>query len=195
MYGLLDAVKSTGYILRRKMTMKNLLLFIFLLLVFFLLFSLLSLIRYFIIVFIVLISILLGALSTMYQRITVIPLGVDLVVFVTVLNGVAYGSFVGALVGFCSYFLGQVLTARFNHTTFVSLPAITFLGILAGLFSEVSIAPLGFTLTVVFDAIVIPIYLFLGSDWFKSAVFVVGHIAVNYWLFYHLAGIILEVMV
>lgn len=191
----LRLITSVGQAIRKQLTVENFLLLLFTILILFLVFFFFSILRFFLVFLIVLSCILLGALSTLYQRITVISLGIDLIVFFTVVAGAAFGPLVGAFVGFSSYFLGQVITNRFNQTTFVSLPAVTLMGLLAGFFASYPIATLGITLTILFDFIIVPIYLLMGSSWFRSTVFVVGHILTNWWLFTTLGEPMLSLLV
>ena len=126
--------------------------------------------------------ILFGTLSLMYNRWVRVSLGVELIMMGTVITTVAYGVFPGMVVGFTSLFFAEVLTSRFTYSTFVSFAGLFVVVVVASRL-EFGIMLTGMLMTLLYDAIIAPGYVIMGSSPWRTAIFVVTHLLFNFWMF------------
>ena len=133
--------------------------------------------------------IILGAVSMIYNRWVKLSLGVEFVMLGLVITSITLGRLPGLVVGVVSLFMAEVIAERFTYSTFVSFIGIAVVALVApNVFHQTnSITSAGIILTVIYDAIIIPGYLLLGSNVGRSALFVVTHIIFNVWVFSFLA--------
>lgn len=120
--------------------------------------------------------------------------GFELCTMATVITALAYGPAFGVFTGFFSIFGGFVLSGHFKPTYFVSVLAMPLIGILAPLFSHLPLLYLGLLMAIIYDAIILPLYVLFGSRVVSSVVFFVTHMLFNYWVFTSVAPIILGLL-
>src|SRR3989338_2485885 len=139
----------------------------------------------------------LGAVSMLYNRWVRVSLGFELVMLGLVITAVAFGRLAGLVVGFTGLFLAEVLSGRFTHSTFVSFIGLAVVGLAApnafGIL-EGNITLTGILLTVIYDAVIAPGYVILGSNPGRTGLFVVTHLAFNAWVFSFAAPLILRLL-
>lgn len=141
--------------------------------------------------------IFLGAISMLYNRWIKVSVGVELVMLGTIITSVAFGRLPGLVVGLVGLFLAEIISERFTYSTFIS-----FIGIAAAAmaapdvfqWANHSITSTGIILTIIYDAIIIPGYLLLGSDIGRSAFFTVTHIIFNIWVFSFIAPLLFRIL-
>ncbi|MBN2368688.1 hypothetical protein JXC34_06715 [Candidatus Woesearchaeota archaeon] len=122
--------------------------------------------------------------------------GFELCLMATVLTSLAYGPVIGALAGFISIFTGFVLSSYFKPTYFISVLAMPLMGLIVPIFRELPLFYLGVLMTLIYDAIVLPLYVCIGSSrTVSAAVFFITHILLNAWVFSALAPFIYNLMV
>ena len=140
--------------------------------------------------------ILLGILSFLHNRFFRLShtIGFELCTFATVLTGVAYGPGIGALTGAVSITGGMIVGGYFKHSSFISIITLPLMGVLAYYFRDLPITTLGVAITILYDAIIIPFYILLGSRISKSIVFIITHIFINFWIFSTVAPFMLNIM-
>lgn len=138
----------------------------------------------------------LGAVSMIYNRWIKVSVGVELVMLGLVINSIAFGRLPGLIVGLVGLFLAEIISERFTYSTFVSFIGIAVIAVIApNIFHQTnSITSAGIILTVIYDAIIIPGYLLLGSNVGRSAFFVVTHIIFNIWVFSFIAPMMFRVL-
>lgn len=140
----------------------------------------------------------LGAVSMIYNRWIKISVGVEFVLFGLVITSVAFGRLPGLVVGVVSLFLAEVISERFTYSTFVSFVGVAVVALIAPnvfQWANHSIMAAGIILTIIYDALIIPGYLLLGSDIGRSSFFVVTHLIFNIWVFSFIAPLVLRVLV
>ncbi len=140
--------------------------------------------------------IVLGAVSMVYNRWLKLSLGIEFIMLGLVITSIVSGRLPGLVVGILGLFLAEVIAERFTYSTFVSFIGLVVVALIAPIvFDQTnSITSAGIILTVVYDAIIIPGYLLLGSSIGRSALFVVTHIAFNVWAFSFLAPAFFRVL-
>jgi len=138
----------------------------------------------------------LGAVSMLYNRWIKISLGFEFVMLGLVLTAIAFGTVPGLIVGLVGLFLAEILSERFTYSTFVSFAGIIVVALLAhtvfGLTN--SITATGIILTLIYNLIIIPGYLLLGSSIGRSALFSVTHLIFNIWVFSFIAPLLFRLL-
>lgn len=139
----------------------------------------------------------LAAVSMLYNRWIKVSLGVEFVMLGLVVTTLAFGRLPGLIVGIVGLFLAEVLSERFTYSTFVSFIGIAVVGLVApnifGMTGE-SITATGIIMTLVYDAVIAPGYILLGSNAGRTVLFVVTHIIFNIWVFSFIAPIVFRVI-
>ncbi len=135
-----------------------------------------------------------ASFSMIYNLFIRVSLGVELVLFATVLCSVAYGYKVGIPVGLVSLFSAEIISMKMSYNTFISFIGIAVVGFAAS-FGNMHITTWGILMTILYDLIIIPGYLMTGSNPAKSFIFVATHIPWNIWVFSAFAPRILEIMI
>jgi len=140
--------------------------------------------------------IVLGAISMIYIRFFKYAhfIGFELCMMATVLTSIAYGPHYGAFTGFVSLSAALILSGYFKPTYFVSVLTMPLMGLIVPLFSHLDLWLVGIIMTIIYDAIVLPLYVLMGSRITSSVVFFITHILLNYWVFTTIAPIILSIM-
>lgn len=138
--------------------------------------------------------IIIGILSMMYNRWIKVSLGVELIMVGTILTAVAYGRFPAIVVGFVALFFAEMLTDRFTYSTFVSFIGLFVVAMVVPLFTNSSITAIGIWMTLLYDIIILPGYVLLGSSPWRSLLFFVTHISFNAWIFIVVAPKILPLL-
>ncbi len=138
----------------------------------------------------------LAAASMFYNRWVKVSIGVELVMLGLVLTSIVFGRPAGLFVGIFGLLLAELLSERFTYSTFVSFIGIAVVALIApNVFHQTgSITSAGIILTLVYDAVIIPGYLLLGSNVGRSAFFVITHIIFNIWVFSFIAPTIYRII-
>ncbi|MBI2143407.1 hypothetical protein HYU20_03650 [Candidatus Woesearchaeota archaeon] len=138
----------------------------------------------------------IAAVSMIYNRWVKLSVGVEFVMLGLVITSIAFGRLPGLIVGVVGLFLAEVISERFTYSTFVSFIGVAVVAVISPtVFGWVdSITAAGILLTVIYDAIIIPGYLLLGSNIGRSAFFVVTHIIFNIWVFSFIAPMVFRVL-
>ncbi len=129
----------------------------------------------------------LGIASMMYNRWIKISLGVELIMLGTVITGLVYGNLPALVVGVVSLFFAEVITDRFTYSTFVSFMGIFAVSMAAPMIGSVGVTWAGIWMTVLYDAIIGPGYIIMGSSLLRTSLFVVTHTLFNIWVFVFVA--------
>lgn len=139
--------------------------------------------------------ILLGIFSMYWNKYIKVSIGIELIVFGTVLAGYLYGAWQAAIVGLTSLFIAELITERIQHSTIISFVGLAIISFLAPLFSGSDITFAGIVLTLVYNAIIAPGYIIMGSPAWTTFVFAVTDILFNAWVFFILAPKIVGIIV
>ncbi len=129
----------------------------------------------------------LGIASMAYNRWIKISLGVELILLGTVIVGLVYGKFPALIVGVVSLFFAEVISDRFTYSTFVSFAGIFAVSMVTPMLHGMGITSVGIWMTVLYDAIIGPGYVLMGSSSWRTLLFVVTHILFNIWVFVFMA--------
>ena len=139
----------------------------------------------------------LASVSMLYNRWIKVSVGVELIMLGLVITSIAFGRLPGLIVGIVGLFLAEIISERFTYSTFVSFIGIAVVAVIApNVFHWMngSITAAGILLTIIYDVIIIPGYLLLGSNIGRSAFFTVTHIAFNIWAFSFIAPLLFRVL-
>lgn len=122
--------------------------------------------------------------------------GIEIVLLITVLSGVAYGPKVGAFMGALSMLLDYIFSARISMFSIVTIPAYALIGVLASVFASANLFILGMGLAVFYSLFTwIFILGFMGGDIDKCIRFAVTNLVFNAIVFSIFAPNLLRLMV
>ncbi|TAL56723.1 MAG: hypothetical protein EPN86_02540 [Nanoarchaeota archaeon] len=145
--------------------------------------------------FFIAVFLFLSSISLIYNRWVKASIGIEFITLSTVMTARVYGGIVGAIVGLVGLASAEVIGTGFNAKTVISLFGIFIIGLITPFFNGMSVTVAGIILAIIYDAIIIPLYLLAGSRPISSAVFVVSHLIFNTWLFFYIAPFLEHVMV
>jgi hypothetical protein len=132
--------------------------------------------------------IIIGFCSLLYNRFVRVSLGIELVMLSTVTAGVLYGPAAAFITGGIALFAAEVFNQSFQHSTLISFLGIAAVSIAIPFFSPwLSITALGMTMALLYNAIIFPGYLLLGSQPWKCILFSTTDLAFNAWVFIAIA--------
>ncbi len=153
--------------------------------------------KYFKDLFFITILTIIGSFSMIYLRYfkAAYIFGIELCMFATVLCARAYGPVTGLVVGFLTIFFSLILSGRFKYSSFISILALPLIGFVTPFFGFWPVEITGVAMTIIYDLIIIPFYILLGSRISSSIIFVVTHLMFNYWVFTNVAPLIYPLMI
>ena len=149
-------------------------------------------------IFFVLLLTALGALSLIPPRYFKYShyIGFELCMLGTVLTSLAYGPMYGVFTGGVSIFLGFVISGYFKPTYIFSVLTMPLMGLIVPVFRELPLFYIGMLMTLIYDAIILPLYVYIGSSRIVSAsVFFITHVLLNAWVFSVIAPLLYRMMV
>jgi hypothetical protein len=139
--------------------------------------------------------ILLGGISKIYQRYFKVQIGIEFIMLATVVSGYVYGAFVGGIVGLFTFSLATYFSGRFSHHLVISFVLMTLVGIASSFFTNVSVTAAGIILTLIYNLILIPIYIgFFSGRFTRIFLFSATHIFWNLWVFTALAPYLVNIL-
>jgi hypothetical protein len=131
--------------------------------------------------------IILGVASLIYNRWIKLSLGFELIMLGIVVTGMAYGRWQAFVVGFIALFFAEVITNRFTYSTFISFIGIFIVSMTIPLFQNTGVTWVGICMTLIYDAIIGPGYILMGSSPWRTLLFVATHAIFNIWVFIFIA--------
>ncbi len=139
---------------------------------------------------------LLASVSMLYLKITKHAhyIGIELCTLATVLISLKYGHVLGIITGFISITSALIVSGYFKPSYFVSVLALPLVGLIVPLFSGLPLWQIGLLMTFIYDAIVLPLYVLMGSRIPSTVVFFMTHMLFNYWVFTTIAPVIFNLM-
>jgi hypothetical protein len=148
-------------------------------------------------IFFIFVLTLIGSMSLIYQRFLkeAYVLGVELVMFSTIMCAYAYGHLIGIIVGFITIFVSQVYSGRFKFSTLISIIMVPVIGFLTPFFRHIEISILGIILVSVYDVIILPFYYLTGSRISSVVIYFFTHLLFNIWMFQNIAPFVLKLMI
>ena len=142
------------------------------------------------------IFIVLAALSRLPSAILPFVSGFDLCLFLTVIAGVAYGSFAGLIVGIGSEILGAMIkNTRNMGEKMIFYIMMGVAGLLAPHIPLTNIFYIGIISTIIYDAAVVFVYFgMIKKCIINATTFAVTHMAFNFWLFSTFGTLLLSLL-
>ncbi|MCK4967871.1 MAG: hypothetical protein KAS12_02345 [Candidatus Aenigmarchaeota archaeon] len=131
--------------------------------------------------------IVVGIASRYYQKyLPHLSLGIETCLFGTVMSSLAYGWHAGAFVGIISLTISVFLTeeeASYLPVALLGMAGVAFLASILPI-TVVNIVFWGVLLTLIYDITTCAVYIHLfRADIFKTIIFIVTHMAFNYFVF------------
>lgn len=147
-------------------------------------------------IMIMLAFIALGISSMYYYKFIRFPFGFELNMLGIVITGKLFGTLPAIIVGVTALFFAELITERMTHSTIISFLGVIAVGFLIPAFpQDWSITKLGIIATIIYDAIIIPLYLLMGSSPARSGIFLATHIVFNVWVFTFVAPNVYQLLV
>lgn len=139
---------------------------------------------------------LMASVSMLYLKISrhAHYVGVELCTLATVLTALTYGPVAGAVTGLISISSALILSGYFKPSYFISVLTLPLIGLIAPLFSNLLLWQAGMLSVLIYDLIVLPLYVIMGSRIPSSVVFFITHILFNYWVFTTIAPVLFKLM-
>lgn len=149
------------------------------------------------VIIVMLLFVAAGAFSMIYNRWVKVSLGVELVMLGLVLSAVLYGRLEAIIVSFAGLFFAEVISGRMTYSTFVSFIGLAVVSLVTYNFYEYfdkNITTVGIAMTILYDAIILPGYILLGSSPARSLLFFVTHVLFNFWIFAFVAPLLFKIL-
>ncbi len=150
----------------------------------------------FLLIFIGAVSMVVDRLISMFFFYAQMGYGFELILLVTVISGIAYGSVAGMIVGGLSITLGYILSRRLSIFSIVTVPSYMIIGFLAHYFSNYNIVTVGVLFAILYNMIVsliiIPV---LGAKPVKCLIFGITNVLFNVFMFSRFGDWLLGVMI
>ncbi len=149
--------------------------------------------HYLFLVALIIINVLSSTLLKTFRR---NQIGVEMVMFSTVMSGVVYGAVVGAVMGAASMMVDYAFATRFSYFSIVTIPSYAIVGYASRYLSSfMGITTLGIAMTIAYvvfsNAIICG---FMGGHVSKSLRFGLTNIAFNIFVFTAIAPPVLRLM-
>ena len=132
--------------------------------------------------------IIVGGLSKFYHRFLKSTIGIDLVLFTTIMTALVYKSVILSLiVGWLGLVIADTIGSRFSYTSFVSLIGLASVSIVSQLIISLPIIAGAIILIIIFEIISAIFYVLMGSSPQKITVFLVSHLLFNVFMILNFA--------
>ncbi|MBS3119571.1 hypothetical protein J4475_01990 [Candidatus Woesearchaeota archaeon] len=140
--------------------------------------------------------ILIGAFSMIHRRYAEnLPIGGELVVFGTVLSGLAYGLAAALATGLAGMALGKIMNSRLDQKLFIPLIGIILVASSTLFLKGSPVFFAGIVATLLYNAVIYPLFVLTGSHPATSAIRSVTDIIINIIAFRLLGELIFALMV
>ena len=123
-------------------------------------------------------------------------IGFEFCMMSVVLITLSYGRIYGVFSAFVSITAGYILSGSFKPSSFISIFALPFVAFIIPFFNafNLSIFYLGILMTIIYDIIILPLYLLMGSRFYTTIIFFITHIIFNAWVFTFIAPFVFSIM-
>lgn len=139
-----------------------------------------------------------ASLSTFYKRsLGGTPIsGFEMVIFGTVISGVAFGPTAGLFFGILSSLASEIISINFGPLTWIYIVTTASIGFLSGIFSGLNIFFLGMAATAITLLVNQVVYLFIGDEDIKGATlfYIIANVTFNVVLFSTLGSRIVSII-
>jgi hypothetical protein len=139
----------------------------------------------------------IGAISMLYIRFFTFShlIGFELCTMSTVVAALAFGPAYGFITGLFSITLGFIISGYFKPSYFISILTLPLMGLAVPFFSNLEIWQIGVLVTVLYDLIILPLYVMMGSRLHSTVIFFFTHLLLNLWVFNSIAPAIYSFIV
>jgi len=142
---------------------------------------------------------IIASFSTSYKRFIRIPPAIELITFTTVLVGITYGPWVGAIYGAVVSFTAEIMTNALDIFILTFVPSRAVVGLTAGFAFDLfngNILYTGIALSIMYNIIAQPFYMFLADVEMrmKSIFFLFLNIGGNFIIFAVLGKIMVKLL-
>lgn len=154
--------------------------------------GILALSKYFVLAFLLLLHILMSIFLRVLKK---NHIGVEIIMLITVLSGIAYGPKVGAIMGALSIIIDYVFSGRFSYFCIVTIPTYAAIGAISSGVAAANIVTFGIIATIAYNLFTwIFIMGFMGGHIDKCLRFGATDLAFNAFVFGAFAPALLSLM-
>ncbi|MBI2136675.1 hypothetical protein HYU06_06410 [Candidatus Woesearchaeota archaeon] len=143
---------------------------------------------------IVIFFIALGAVSLIHTIWTKNYIGFELCTLATVICAIKFGPLVGAVVGATSIVLGLILSINLDAGLFLAAVMFGVIGVIASFFTFQQVLFAGMLCAIIYDAVMVGFYLFMGSSPVTSGIYFITHMLTTYYVFMFLAPVFVPIV-
>ena len=122
------------------------------------------------------------------------PIGLEFVMFPTVLSGFAYGPVAGAVMGGLCILIDDIISAKISPYSLTYIPMYMLAGFFASFFSGSSIALIGITTVIAYNAVGAAVWSAMGARPYRTLIFSTTNIFFNIILFTKVAPLALQLI-
>ena len=131
--------------------------------------------------------IVMGVASLAYNRFIKVSLGFEFIMLGTLITSMVYGFLPGLIVAWVSLFFAEILTDRLTYSTSVSFVGLFIVSLAVQIIDLKNVTITGILMTLLYDFIIAPGYVIMGSNFWKTLLFVITHALFNTWIFIFIA--------
>ncbi|AJF61639.1 TPA: hypothetical protein HA239_03890 [Candidatus Woesearchaeota archaeon] len=136
-----------------------------------------------------------AGLSKIYHRFFKSSLGIDLVLYTTLMVSFVYRDIILSLVvGWAGLVVADAVGQKFNYTSFVSVIGLTAVVLLSNLFIGLPLVTSLIALTIVYELIASSLYFMMGSSFARILTFAGSHLLFNLIIITSLTDILRNLM-
>lgn len=122
------------------------------------------------------------------------PIGIEFVMFPTVLSSVAYGPAAGAVIGGLSIIIDDIISAKISPYSLTYIPMYMLVGFFASFFYTGNIILTGIIAVLAYNIVGSAIWLAMGARPDRTLIFNITNIAFNSILFFKIAPFVLQLI-
>jgi len=141
------------------------------------------------------IFILFSSISKIYHKFFKSTIGIDLVLFLTLIISITYNQFLGFFVGFSGLILADMIATKINYTSLISLIGLTMVILLSKFLINFPIIIGMIILTLIYELISVILYYLMGSSPQKIFIFLISHIIFNLFMILSFAETIKNIII
>jgi hypothetical protein len=148
------------------------------------------------VIFVTIIFIILASLSKIYHRFFKSTIGIDLILFLTLIISYRYNNpLLSFFVGYISLILADLIGSKISHTSVVSLISLTFVILLSRILFLFDLVPTFIFLTILFEIITIFLYKYvLSSSLPRILTYLFSHFIFNMILILNFTELIINII-
>lgn len=146
-------------------------------------------------VFLAIFLVITALAALMMRTLRRTPIGIEFVMFPTVLSGFAYGPVAGAVMGGLCILIDDIISSKISPYSLTYIPMYMLAGFFASFFSGSNIALAGITAVVAYNTVGAAVWSAMGARPYRTLIFSATNITFNIILFTKVAPLALPLII